>query len=173
MMLPLVVGGIRTTAARSLWRRRHRAIALFIGGYLGAWLIAGVGISTLQHALPTLHSLPAQLVPAVGFLLATTWQTTATKWRAFSACHRTMPLAPLGWQADRDCLRFGWRTGGSCVASCWALMLACAFAGHAFAPLLAVTVLLALERLTPPGQHKNASVYALAGVTFTYVLVLA
>ena len=45
MMVPLAAGAIRTTAARSLWRRRHRAIAAFLAGYLAPWAIAGVVVS--------------------------------------------------------------------------------------------------------------------------------
>ena len=42
MMLPMVVDSIRATAERSLWRRRHRAIAAFLIGYLSLWIVIGV-----------------------------------------------------------------------------------------------------------------------------------
>src|SRR6476620_12211696 len=41
MMLPLLVTPVRVVAARSLWRRRHRAIASFLVGYLATWLVVG------------------------------------------------------------------------------------------------------------------------------------
>ncbi len=47
MMFPLVIGSVRTVAARSLWRRRHRAIAGFLTGYAGAWFLVGLVASML------------------------------------------------------------------------------------------------------------------------------
>src|SRR5947207_1798316 len=51
MMLPLVTGSIRIAAARSVWGRRHRAIAGFLFGYLGVWILAGVIISAAAAGL--------------------------------------------------------------------------------------------------------------------------
>lgn len=62
------------------------------------------------------------------------------------ACHRTRPLAPNGWLADRDCMFYGWTIGLSCLVTCWALMLACMFAGHSIPALLAVTSIGWIER---------------------------
>ena len=152
MMVPLVVEPIRTTAARSLWRRRHRAIALFLTGYLTTWIGAGVAAILLARLLGLSEESPRLLV-AAGFALAAGWQLSPAKRRALNACHRTVPLAPHGARADRDCLRHGAWTGARCVTSCWPLMLACALAGHAPAVLLGVTLMLTGERyLRRPGR---------------------
>ncbi|VEB44292.1 Uncharacterised protein [Chromobacterium violaceum] len=47
-------GGLRRYAAfRSLWRRRHRAIAVFLCGYLAVWLAAaGCWMRWPRHGLP-------------------------------------------------------------------------------------------------------------------------
>src|SRR5690349_19066680 len=45
MMLPLKIDGVRRIAERSLWPRRHRAIAGYLAGYLGVWALAGVPLS--------------------------------------------------------------------------------------------------------------------------------
>jgi hypothetical protein len=45
-------------------------------------------------------------------------------------CHRRIPLAPSGWQADRDCIHYGALIGMGSVIACWPLMVACTFAGH-------------------------------------------
>lgn len=144
MMFPLVRDSIRTTAARSLWRRRHRAIAGFLAGYLGPWMAFGVVASVAVASLRT----PERFQPAaaLGFGAALLWQVTTPKRRALLACHRTRPIAPTGWRADRDCLRFGWTIGSSCLVSCWALMLACMLAGHSLPAMAGVTAACWAER---------------------------
>jgi predicted metal-binding membrane protein len=146
MMVPLLVGPIRTTAARSLWHRRHRAIAIFLAGYLTLWIAAGVGVALLSSLLGLNGGSPHALVVASSFALAAGWQLAPAKRRALNACHRTMPLAPRGGRADRDCFRYGARIGVYCLASCWALMLACMLTGHTTEVLVGVALVLAEER---------------------------
>ena len=59
--------------------------------------------------------------------------------RGLNGCHRSIPLAPRGWRADRDCIRFGALIGTRCLVSCWALMLVCFASGHALAATAIVT----------------------------------
>jgi hypothetical protein len=126
MMVPFSREAVRLTAARSLWARRRRAIGGFLAGFLAPWLLLGIAVAGLRQ-FPWTHTYAA---PALVFLAAALWQRTSIHGRAFIACYRTQPLAPLGWQADRDCLRFGGSLGIAWIKSCWPLMLACAFAGH-------------------------------------------
>src|SRR4029453_8935011 len=52
MMFPIVITPVRVTAERSLWRRRHRAIAEFLAGYVLVWLVVGaIAISVLTVVL--------------------------------------------------------------------------------------------------------------------------
>lgn len=132
MMLPLVRDAVRFTASASLWARRHRSILGFVAGYFLPWLGLAIIAAILRQA-PWTHTYAA---PAVGFAGAALWQRTVMYRRAVMACHRTWPIAPLGWRADRDCVRFGSFIGFSCVRTCWPLMLACGFAGHS---LIAMT----------------------------------
>jgi len=148
MMVPLVVFALRVTAARSLWRRRDRAIGEFLLGYLGAWLAAGAGFAALDVILSLetwLRPLP-WLGGAIGFAVAALWQLAPARRRALQACHRTVPLAPHGWRADRDCVRFGWLTGGQCLLSCWPLMVACALVDHGLSAMLCAAAIGAAER---------------------------
>jgi hypothetical protein len=39
MMAPLTLANVRHVALSSLWRRRHRAIAAFLVGYLAVWIV--------------------------------------------------------------------------------------------------------------------------------------
>lgn len=151
MMFPMVVDQIRFTAARNLWRRRHRAIAGFLLGYLSPWMVFGVAASAASGLLLTESRMGP--VATVGFFAALLWQLTPAKRRALLGCHRTMPFAPGGWRADRDCLRYGCVVGSSCVVSCWALMLACVLAGHGLVAMAGVTAVGWAERnRTRPGQ---------------------
>ena len=136
MMLPLATGPIRAIAARSLWRRRHRAIACWLFGYIAAWMVLGLFVSLVHtRFLADVHPSPRAGV-AVAFAVAAIWQAMSARQRAIRACHRTPSLAPAGWRANRDCVRYGWTNGMNCVATCGALMLACWLVGHGAAGLL-------------------------------------
>jgi hypothetical protein len=138
MMFPLSVGGIQATAARSLWRRRHRAIAWWLLGYLAPWSVLGFLLWLIAATFFTPdQSAPGGLVALV-FAAAALWHATSTRARAVSGCHRTQPLAPTGWRANYDCVRYGWATGTNCVVACGALMVACSLLGHGLGGLLAM-----------------------------------
>jgi hypothetical protein len=142
MMLPLALDAVRLAAARSLWPRRHRAIAGFLAGYFAPWLALGIAVAALRQAAWTHTETAAGLF----FAAAAFWQRTPLHSRALAGCHRTQPLAPVGWPADRDCLRFGGNIGAACVWSCWPLMLACAFTGHHWVAMVGGMAIGAAER---------------------------
>jgi predicted metal-binding membrane protein len=151
MMPPLVLSAVRATSRRSLWHRRDRAIGGFLVGYLAPWIVAGLAVGLGAAAVAGARGpgdLAAEAVlAAVAFAVAAAWQLTAVKRRAMWSCHRTVPLAPDGWRADRDCVRYGWVIGRRCLLSCWAMMLACVLAGSV--PVMAgMFVLGATERYT-------------------------
>lgn len=126
MMLPLLTPTLREVAARSLWRRRHRAMLVFLGGYFAPWAALGGAVAALRMA-------PWARAPAaapIGFAIAAAWACTPAYAAATAAGHHLRPLAPRGWAADADCLRSGLAVGAACVATCWALMAACACSGH-------------------------------------------
>lgn len=130
MMIPLIVPSLRVAASRSLWPRRHRAIATFLIGYLAIWLLVGVALACLLAWRPPLTEVWKKEAAAAAFLLAAAWQWTPMKRRALVKCHATVPLAPRGWRADRDAIRFGWMAGRSCCVSCGVSMVACTLTGH-------------------------------------------
>ena len=173
MMLPLVFAHLRVVAARSLWSRRQRAMVAFLVGYAGISLLAGAaGLALAQAADVVAQSVGSLALIATGFMVAAVWQLSPPKRRALSACHRTMPLAPRGWPAHRDCLRFGWTIGRSCVVSCAGLMLACVLAGHSLPAMVAVTVVAGSERVSVRADASTTSV-ALALVAVAYLVAMA
>lgn len=170
MMFPLVLGPIRATALRSVWRRRHRAIVGFLLGYSGPWLMVGISISVLFSGLSVQHRFGPSASAALGFAVAALWQGTAVRLRALRSCHRTTPLAPSGWRADRDCLRYGWSIGLHCIVSCWALMLACLLSGHSLVVMLFASAIGITERYKRrPDQRWFGGL--LAGISVVYAVI--
>lgn len=129
MMMPLSIMSIRATAERSLWRRRNRAIAGWLLGYTAACLIPGLALSITVIALLGAARSSAEFI-AVSIAAAVIWHLTTPRARALMMCHRTQPLAPDGWRADFDCLRYGWTSGVSCSLACGGLMFASWLPGH-------------------------------------------
>lgn len=162
MMLPLVWRHAGLIAQRSLWRRRHRAIALFVAAYLAVWFVYGVLAAT---------ALRGRLLNAgVLLLLAAVWQLTPWKRFALAACHRTIPLAPLGWKADRDCLRYGLRVAGNCLLSCWALMLVCSANHQSLWVMAALTAFVVKERTEERPRHARFALALLTGAVVSVVV---
>jgi predicted metal-binding membrane protein len=140
MMVPLTITNVRHVAQSSLWRRRHRAIAGFLVGYLAVWFV-------LQTIIVETWGLLAPLVGwgtagGVAMVAAALWEIAPIKRQRLRRCHRTVPLAPRGWRADTDCVRYGMSTGFSCVTMCWALMVAATAFSHS---LMVMSVLFGVQ----------------------------
>jgi predicted metal-binding membrane protein len=145
MMLPLVLGSVRAAGFRSLRARRHRAIGLFLLGYLAPWGLLGVAVIGLR-ALDVTGATHTHAAAAVAFALASAWMIAPAHRRALAACHRSVPMAPSGWRADVDALRFGASVGLACMVSCWAVMVACAITGHGLPAMIGGAAIGVLER---------------------------
>jgi len=143
MMFPLVTAQVRQAAFHSLWSRRHRAIGVFLTGYMLPWLAFGALFIFVQGELPVDRRASVLIV---AILIAAAWQASPSKRRALSRCHRIMPLSPRGWRANWDCLRFGWRIGTACVCACWALMLVCAVSDHGILTMCVATMVAIRDR---------------------------
>jgi hypothetical protein len=142
MMLPLMQQSVRWTAERSFRFRERRAMSGYLLGYLSPWMILGLGVAWML-GLQWIQSLwRAPLT----FALASVWAATGTYARIVRQSHRIIPLAPVGWRADRDCLRFGLVQGLPCVASCAPLMVGCTLTGHGLVAMVGGAALGASER---------------------------
>jgi hypothetical protein len=128
MMVPLTLANVRHVALSSLWRRRHRAMAAFLVGYLCCW---GVVQTVIQGTLGSLAPfLGWTLVAGLVMVSAVLWEVSPGRKRRLRRCGLTVPLAPRGWRADTACARYGVITGLNCVTTCWALMAAVAAFSH-------------------------------------------
>lgn len=156
MMAPLTVSGVRHVANAS--RHRQVAVAEFMAGYVGVWLVAAGLIALAWGVLAAAVPWPAAV--AVVVAAAVLWELAPARRRQLARCERTVPLAPHGWRGDRDCLRFGAERGVSCVATCWALMAACT----AFAHSVPVMAILFAVRVAPRHPRLPSPALAAAGV---------
>ena len=127
MMLPIIATKARDVAIRSFAERRHRAIGLFLIGYLVPWSALGT-LAAWARTFPWTHS---QWLTVGAFTVATIWALLPVRERAMVMSYGHEPvIAPSGWDADRDCVKAGLAIGAWCFVSCWALMLACVLSGH-------------------------------------------
>lgn len=149
MMVPGALADVRIVSLSSMWHRRQRTIALFLGSYLSVWILFGV------VALAAVRILGVG--PGILLACAAAWELTAWKWRAVRRCHLIEALPPRGARADAASTRAGLRYGSRCVASCWPLMLAMAAAGHQAMALMALlTLMVATEKIVVRSARLRA-----------------
>jgi predicted metal-binding membrane protein len=165
MMLPLTAMALRHVALRSFRARRGWAMAVFIAGYALVWLAAVPVYAAAAFAGRMLAGEWTMLPLGAALALTAFWQAMPAKRRALRRCHRTAPLAPSGWQADRDAFGFGLDHGRACLASCWPLMLVAVAAGHQPAVMLAAGLFALVERrLLAPEPRRSAGPFAAAAM---------
>jgi predicted metal-binding membrane protein len=149
MMLPTLVYQSREVAFRSLPERRHRAIGIFLIGYVMPWSALGVCVAATRTSSWT-H---APWLTVGAFAVATVWACLPIRERAMVMAYGYVPvIAPDGGGADRDCLTSGLTVGAWCVVSCGALMLACALSGHQLIAIMLGASIGIVERVSfrPP-----------------------
>ncbi len=144
MMTPLIWQPLTHVWDRSLAERRVRAILLFFGGYIGVWMIAMAILALLAVAL-RLATASGIVAFAIGFSLFVWWQMTPIKARFLKRCHRLRPLPAFGLSADLASFRYGVEIAGSCVVTCWAIMLVPLTSDVAHIPMMGTAALLMLS----------------------------
>lgn len=150
---PLLIPALRHVITRSLPRRRSRAGALTIAGFLGVWSAGLLALSALAAAVGAivLEVGTGPGVVAAGLVVAVAWQVSPLKQRCLNRCHAHPPIAAFGRAADLDAARFGATSALWCFGSCWALMLLPLLVADAHLAVMAVvSVWMWLERIEPP-----------------------
>ena len=152
MMTPLIWLPLAHVWRHSLYARRGRAVALFVAGYFGVWLIAMAGLTLLAIAL-RIAAGSASAAFAVAACGAALWQLTPIKLASLRRCHAAEPLPAFGLAAEFASLRFGAAIGGACVVSCWLLMLLPLTSDVAHIALMAaVAAIMLVERYAWPAK---------------------
>jgi hypothetical protein len=107
---------------RTLRRRRWRALLGFLVGYAGLWTAA---MSILWVAATMVRALTEGRFGTIATVALATlllWRMLPWRQQCLDRCHRLPPLAPFGWRADIDALRYGLFRGGMCIGACWPWM---------------------------------------------------
>jgi predicted metal-binding membrane protein len=144
MMTPLIWQQLTHVWDRSLAERRVRAVLLFLGGYFGVWMIAMAILALLVVAL-RLAAASGIVAFVIGLGLFVLWQMTPIKARFLKRCHRLRPLPAFGLSADLASFRYGVEISGSCVVTCWAIMLLPFTSDVAHIPMMGTATLLMLS----------------------------
>jgi hypothetical protein len=160
MMVPLQVRAMRLIAEHSLWSRRDRAVAVYIAGYVGAWVALLTPLAWASVTFHDLHTLDPVAGAAIGAIVTAAWLVSPWKATAARRCHRAARLAPSGWRADLDCLRYGFVSGCRCAGNCWPLMIACWLSGHSLAVMLAAFGLGWIDRHFAPDERTHGVLLA-------------
>lgn len=169
MMGPAALAAIRHTGLNSLRWRRGRAMTEFSAAYLTVWALFGLFALAAAAAVP---GVPGPAALAVVLAAAAAWQLSPLKRRGLRGCHRSVPLPPRGWRAEKGALRFGLRNGLSCLGSCWCLMLVMVVApGGQLLWTAGLTGVITAERLLPRPRRVTRATAAMLG--FAAVAALA
>lgn len=152
MMTPLLIEPLRHGLARSLRRRRPRAVGLLVLAHLAVWLVGGLMLEALASLL--LGGLGPSQALAAGLAVALLWQVAPVAQRLANRHHAHPPLAAFGAAADADLVAYGVRHAASCLGVCWPVMLLPALAGTEQLSVMAVGSLwmwaMSLEVPAPP-----------------------
>jgi predicted metal-binding membrane protein len=143
MMLPLAIAPLWHVRERSFARRRGRATALFVAGFIVVWMLAGVILQSVALLARLMVSEPLACF-GLALAIALLWQVSPAKQWFLNRCHQRPPLAAFGFAADLDAVAFGVRNGALCAGACWALMLAMLLIGQGQLPAMIVVTLFSL-----------------------------
>lgn len=144
MMTPLIWQPLAHVWDRSLAERRVRAVLLFLGGYLGVWMIAMAILALISVALRlAAGSAIVAFTITIGF--AVFWQMTPVKARFLKRCHVLRPLPAFNLYADIASFRYGMEIACACIVTCWAIMLLPLTSDAAHIPIMGTAELLMLS----------------------------
>lgn len=167
MMVPTALRAVSTfailVARRDPGRSVPMRVALFVGGYVLAWVgysaLAAVGQVTLARTAlltPTVQSASVWLSATI-LLAAGVFQFTALKDHCLSKCRTPLAFFLAEWRDGASgAVRLGLRHGGYCVVCCWALMAVMFVVGAMNLLWMAVLTLgMLVEKLAPPAWRVS------------------
>jgi predicted metal-binding membrane protein len=169
MMLPALTPMVVAYSNRA---SSSGATAAFGGGYLAAWLVAGLAGYAVFEALRALDLAVlawdegGRYVAAAVVIVAGLYQLTARKDMFLRRCCERRTFVREQWRAGRlGALRMGLNHGADCIGASWALMAALFALGvMSLTWMTVVATLIAAERLLPrPARPVAALVLIVLG----------
>lgn len=178
MMLPAITPVV--LLFRTVQRRRTTEggvpTGIFVGGYLGVWVVAGLGADSAYagaQALGARFTAGPSLVPYVGgaiLVLAGVYQMTPLKNTCLAHCRSPLHLVMHSWHHGyRGAVRMGATHGLFCLGCCWGLMAVLFVVGLMNLGWMAVISLLILAEKRAP---RGVAIGRLAGGLLVTVGVL-
>ena len=172
MMLPSFAPTAAVYATLSL-RRESSPWPVFVGGYLIVWSAAGVvayGLFELGRTLfsgDLTWSGEGRWLSGGVLVLAAAYQLVPFKRACLEQCRSPLRVLVEGWNDGRqEALVMGVRSGGWCLGSSWALMIALFALGvMSMTWMSLVAALVALEKVAPaPRATRVATAVALVAL---------
>jgi predicted metal-binding membrane protein len=163
MMLPAIVPVVLLfrTVQRQRGARGGPVVpaAVFVSGYLGVWLLAGLGADlayTAAHALGARVPFGPVVAPYLGgaiLVLAGLYQFTPLKNVCLKHCRSPLHFAMHGWRDGRmGAVRMGATHGLFCLGCCWGIMAVLFVAGLMnLGWMAALSLLIMAEKVAPRG----------------------
>jgi predicted metal-binding membrane protein len=152
MMLPSLAPMARAYAREG----RPDGTALFVAGYLGLWVIAGIGAWALVQSVRSLDpaflhwSDGGRFVAGGAIAAAALYDLTPLKARCLRHCRDSRLLVADWRRGPAGALRMGLEQGGYCIGSSWALMAALFALGvMSIAWMVVIAALIAIQKLVP------------------------
>ena len=152
MMVPVAAPHARRVGLRSLWPRRHRAVAAFLAAFVAVWAAFGL-VTAVPLAAAGARVPPAAVASAL--VLGAAWQVAPPRRRVLARCETPRPAPVRGRAADRACLAAGARAGGRCAFTCGPVMAAMAL-GHSAWLMAGLTAVVLSERRRSPNPDRRA-----------------
>ncbi|MEV6838563.1 DUF2182 domain-containing protein [Streptomyces sp. NPDC051133] len=157
MMLP-ATAPVAALYARTLTVYRASRMTVFTVAYLLVWAAAGLPAYALAAGLDRVARLPAvagAAVAAAVFAVNGVYQLTPLKDRCLAKCRSPigMMLRYTSYPKPSRDLRAGVHHGAFCLGCCWSLMLLlAAFGVMNLWAMVALTLVITVERLAPAGR---------------------
>lgn len=142
MMAPMALGHVREVASHNPgWR--HRAVVVFLIGYLALWTVAQTMIVEVLQGITALAGW--LLAACIAAAAAVAWELGSGSRRMRVRSHPSATPPARGWRAHHLCASYGVRTAVGCVGNCWGLMAVCAAFAHSI-PVMAVLFAVQMNR---------------------------
>jgi predicted metal-binding membrane protein len=163
MMLPAIVPVVLLfrTVQRQRGARGGPVVpaAVFVSGYLGVWLLAGLGADlayTAAHALGARVPFGPVVAPYLGgaiLVLAGLYQFTPLKNVCLKHCRSPLHFVMHGWRDGRmGAMRMGATHGLFCLGCCWGIMAVLFVVGLMnLGWMAALSLLIMAEKVAPRG----------------------